>query len=45
LGVSDVLPADEIHRILEPYPPDGMEVYPESMRAGDFTGEGVVRDF
>ena len=31
----DVLPAEDLHRILAPYPPEGMEVYPVSERVNN----------
>ena len=31
----DLLPADEMHRILAPYPPEGMDAYPVSERVND----------
>jgi putative SOS response-associated peptidase YedK len=40
----DVLPADEITRILSPYPAEGMEVYPVSERVNktDVDDEHVI---
>ena len=31
----DVLPAEDLHRILAPYPPEGMEAYPVSERVNN----------
>jgi len=40
----DALPADEMHRILAPYPAEGMEAYPVSERVNktDVDDEHVI---
>jgi putative SOS response-associated peptidase YedK len=41
----DVLPVDEVQRILAPYPAEGMEAYPvlERMNRTNADDEGVIK--